>query len=602
MKQKSTIGIRRSLSNLAFMLRYAVKYTPGYVAAVCLFEAFAAAEVFMEFTYTTKYLLEVLEMGGTWRQAVSYMLFITFLVVLKIIAAGFLEQSLVPRAAEKLRKRLRMDLYQKAVELDLGRYDNPEYYNEFVWSINEASGRMDKILADLRRFVNSATAVVVNGIFFLTLDRVGLLFVVGSLLVTLVLHSHLGKLNFSRDLELKPLERKRDYFNRIFYLNDYAKEIRLNPVGDMLKESFAESNGAVFPVLKKYGKRQTAVAAAGTFFSNNLLLDVAYIGYLLYQTIFRNAFTFGSMIGLYQASSSLQNSMNRIAQLAPAFLQHSFYVEKIRTFLSFESQMADGSLPLKTEDFSSLTLKHVSFGYEGHPETLHDVSLKIQKGEKIAIVGYNGAGKTTLIKLLLRLYDVTGGSIQVNDTDIRRIKKSDYCRLFSSVFQDYKIFGATVADNVKMEPASQEDAPAVKEALEESGFHECLSSLEQGVWTELTKEFDDHGVNLSGGESQKVAIARTFYRPTPVIILDEPSSALDPISEYRLNQAMLRSAKDRTVIFISHRLSSTVLADRIYMLENGRIIEEGSHGELMARGGKYAEMFRLQSSQYQLDL
>ena len=129
------------------------------------------------------------------------------------------------------------------------------------------------------------------------------------------------------------------------------------------------------------------MAAAGTFFSNNLLLDVAYIGYLLYQTIFRNAFTFGSMIGPVSGFLFPAKQYEPIAQLAPAFLQHSFYVEKIRTFLSFESQMADGSLPLKTEDFSSLTLKHVSFGYEGHPETLHDVSLKIQKGEKIAIVG-----------------------------------------------------------------------------------------------------------------------------------------------------------------------------------------------------------------------
>lgn len=214
-------------------------------------------------------------------------------------------------------------------------------------------------------------------------------------------------------------------------------------------------------------------------------------------------------------------------------------------------------------------------------------------------MGYNGAGKTTLIKLLQRLYDVSEGSIKINGTDIRSVPLSEYRSLFSSVFQDYKLFGASVASNVKMEPVERSDELSVTSALKKSGFDTRLNELGQGIWTELTKEFDDSGVNLSGGESQKIAIARTFYRQTPIIILDEPSSSLDPVSEYTLNQTMLKSGRNRTVIFISHRLSSTVLADRIYMLENGRIIEQGSHRQLMAANGKYAEMFHLQSRQYQ---
>ena len=188
----------------------------------------------------------------------------------------------------------------------------------------------------------------------------------------------------------------------------------------------------------------------------------------------------------------------------------------------------------------------------------------------------------------------------MNGQDIREYDKKSYRSSFATVFQDYKIFASDIADNVKMDVAHETDRKKIEQALEQSGFAERLKTLPKGINTPLTREFEETGVNLSGGEAQKVAIARTFYQYCPIIILDEPSSALDPISEYQLNQAMLEAARDKTVIFISHRLSSTVMADRIYMLEQGRIIEQGSHRELMGLNGKYAQMFRMQAEKYSM--
>ena len=239
-----------------------------------------------------------------------------------------------------------------------------------------------------------------------------------------------------------------------------------------------------------------------------------------------------------------------------------------------------------------------------------------------------------MIKLLLRLYDVQRGKIRLNGQDIREYDRKNYRSQFATVFQDYKLFAAAIADNVRMDVAPGQtdrvgqpgasamsgasnraeatgkaeasdrieasDKKEIEQALEQSGFAERLASLPGGIQTPLTREFDAEGVNLSGGEAQKVAIARTFYKYCPIIILDEPSSALDPISEYQLNQAMLEAAKDKTVIFISHRLSSTVMADRIYMLEQGRIIERGNHKELMELDGAYAHMFRIQAEKYNI--
>ena len=234
---------------------------------------------------------------------------------------------------------------------------------------------------------------------------------------------------------------------------------------------------------------------------------------------------------------------------------------------------------------------------------LQSVDMEIRRGEKIAIVGYNGAGKTTLTKLLMRLYDPTEGSITYNGHDLREYELEDLRGRVAAVFQDYRIFAATVAENVvggelAEGTEGQRQRERVLNALTKSTFAGKLATLEKGIDTQLTREFEDDGVILSGGEAQKIAIARAFYQDADLIILDEPSSALDPNAEYELNRALYEYAEDKTVIFISHRLSTTRHADRIYMFDSGCLIEVGSHDELMAQNGKYAYMFNLQAENY----
>ena len=594
------IGLKRCYQNIFYMLGIVIRHTPGYFVNLCLFQIYCAVQVFFEFTYTLKTVLDFITEGAEYAEAVSYLLLMLALVLIKLVWAAWMENVAAPRAQEILHKKLRMELYRKAVELDQEQYDDPKYYNEFVWSINEAAGRMDLILQDFGNFLNQAARMLANGVFFVTLDLFGIVFIVSSLAVTLAANSYIGRLQFAQDTELKPIERKRSYFNRIFYLNDYAREIRLNPVAEQLKQEFSETNGKVYPIVDRYGKKNARAGLIGDFFSNDVLMNAAYLGYLVYQTVVRRALSYGSTMALFNASSSLKNSLRNLAVMLPKFEQHGLYVEKIRTFQAFESSMESGEVKLNAEEFEELSVENVSFAYGKDEDTLHHISLSVRAGEKIAIVGYNGAGKSTLIKLLLRLYDVQQGQVRLNGRNIREYDRESYRSLFTTVFQDYKIFAAAIADNVKMDVALEADRKEIERALEKSGFAERLASLSKGVDTPLTREFEEDGVNLSGGEAQKVAIARTFYKYCPVIILDEPSSALDPVSEYQLNQAMLDVAKDKTVIFISHRLSSTVMADRIYMLEQGRIIETGSHKELMGREGKYAQMFRMQAEKYNL--
>lgn len=250
----------------------------------------------------------------------------------------------------------------------------------------------------------------------------------------------------------------------------------------------------------------------------------------------------------------------------------------------------------------AIDIKDMSFRYDGaKKDTLKHISMHIEPGQKVAFVGENGAGKSTFTKLLMRLYDVTEGSICYGGEDIRNFTTEEYRNIFGSVFQDYQIYASSVQENVMMHGLKEEEKKQAEAALEQSGFSDRLKTLPDGLATALTREFNEKGVQLSGGEAQKVAIARLFAKKEQmqIAILDEPSSALDPRAEYELNKNIMNRVGNATVIFISHRLSTTRDADCIYMFENGEIIEQGTHQELMALGGQYADMFQCQAKYYQ---
>lgn len=594
--------MRRVCSNLWFLWKLCFKTAPGYMI-YHLYDAFRyQIVIFLEHTIGIQYVLYCAEYKEPFYKALIGIGLILIINMIQIIPDGYFINAMTYRTKPKLYQALKEQMYQKAAELDLSCYDDPKYYNEFVLAVAEAETSIDRFLTFLNSTVQSLTIVFSTGVFYLMTDSVGILFVGVSFILSFFLSKKLNKLNYDVRMAVNPWERKRSYASRVFYLNDYAKELRLNPeVAKRLKDDFEEANDAIMEEQKRVSKRRVGLSFLRYYCATDFVTDGLYVGYLILQAAVFHTIDYSSAVVLFNRTGSLRGGLRGLAEIGPNANENSLYIEKIRTFLAYEPKMKHGIGEEVPMGAGSLELKNVSFRYtEESEEILHDISLTVEPGERVAIVGYNGAGKTTLIKLLMRLYDPSAGTVSYHGKDIKEYVLSDYRNRVGVVFQDFKMYGATLLENVVLEDVGDGKAEeaAVTEALCKSGFGDRIETLPNGLSTGLTTEFDEKGVNLSGGESQKVAIARAFYRKADILIMDEPSSALDPIAEYNLNKAMHEAAVGKTVFYISHRLSTTRDADRILMLEKGRIIEEGTHDELLAKNGQYAEMWYAQAGKY----
>ncbi len=618
---KKKQSIRQVCSDQWFMINLCFSATPFFMCYL-IFEAIKLQiSIFFEHTVGIRYVLHTAETGGPFFKAMLYLVIIAICIEISAMCSAIFDQHLSLRQKPKLYKALKEQLYAKARELDLSGYDDPGYYNEFVLTVSEAEKSLDRFLLLVRQLFSGVTILITTGLFIFALDKGGLIFVLLSFVLSFIGAQMKNKINFKIRLLKNPIERRRAYNHRVFYLNEYAKELRLNPsVSEILYEDFEQTNDEIYDISKKHVKKLCWLGFFKNYLSRDFITDGIYSIYLVYRAAVLHAISYSSMVVLFNTIGRCIRSLNLIAESFPMAAENSLYIEKIRAFLAYESRIKSGNNIELSNEPRSLELRNVSFAYnEKDGNVLQNINMTVHPNEKIALVGYNGAGKTTLIKLIMRLYDTTDGDIYYDNVNIKDYEVGAYRNKIGAVFQDYKIYAATLEENVLLDSFEQKTdnkdrissqdireqdireqdvSEQVIAALEESGFGERLSSLKDGLDTPLSTEFEENGITLSGGESQKVAIARVFYKNANLIILDEPSSALDPVAEYNLNKAMQKIAQKTSVIYISHRLSTTRDADRIYMLEEGSIIESGSHRELLELDGKYAAMWNAQAGRY----
>ncbi|MBR3596809.1 MAG: ABC transporter ATP-binding protein [Clostridia bacterium] len=584
-----------ALKNYVYMLKFIGKHTPFMLFGYMFFDVLANLPWTLSNVVLLKYIIDVVT-EGTGYERIFYVLaaFVVFVIVTNLCTTLFYEAS-VPKQKEKLYFGIYKTIYEKAAKMDYEAYDNPEYYNDLVLAMNSMNDRAYNVLGNTQDILTNIAGVLTIGTVIVTIDPVCLVFVFLCVAIMTPIGRMIAKVNVERTEAMTPLDRKNLYFSRVFYLQDYAKELRLSGAGKMIERRYNKNIFDRITTISPYLRRQWQLYFCQESLPMTLLIYLGITLLMGYKAIVTKEVGMGDFAATFNGAASISNSVFAITSwFAISFRENGLYIEKFKRFMNAKEKIINGTDKTVYKKPVTIKFQNVSFKYPGTEKyVLRNINLEISPYKKIALVGYNGAGKTTLTNLLLRLYDVTDGKITIDGKDIRDWDIKTYHENFAAVFQDFSLFGATLGENVSMNDSPE--AEKVKKALEASNFER---ELPDGTDSMLLREFDDNGVSLSGGEAQKIAIARAFYKDCAFAVLDEPSANLDPIAEYALNHSMTKAAEDKTVIFISHRLSTTVMADEIYMLENGEIVEHGTHEELLEKDGKYAYMFRLQAEKY----
>lgn len=602
-KQQEKLPISRILSNYLYLLKYAFQKDASLILIIFITYIFGGVGyASIETIFMRVFINYLSDDSYSFQQTVVLVVGATIGMALIMAVDRCIESFTYPRII-RLSGMMQEEMIHKVAGIDLICYDCDTYYDDFVVAASQLEDMVMTAIYDFGRMGRNVVTVLVLSGLITSIDPIIAIFPVLGFLVNIFSRFHIMKLEYEYDVEKKTIMRRANYSKRVFYQPEYAKEIKLSHIEVPLQKQFHKAIDETIEIGKKYGIRISLWSLVNWITVFTFLSMFCVPLYLGYMALVVCKIGLGDVAALNNAQGIVRNRLDAINYCVERIQRAGLFCERFRKFMEYESKIegAEGTVDVPKEK-CVLEIKELSYRYDGaKKDTLKHINMRIEAGQKVAFVGENGAGKSTLTKLLMRLYDATEGRIEYGGRDIRDFNTKEYRDIFGSVFQNYQIYASSVQENVMMNKCKKRDENRVQDALSQSGFWNRLQTLPRGLDTMLTREFAEDGVLLSGGEAQKVAIARLFAKKERmhIAILDEPSSALDPKAEYELNQNILNKAGDATVIFISHRLSTTRDADCIYMFENGEIVEQGTHQELMGLDGKYAEMFRCQAKYYQ---
>ena len=597
-KKEPKLKLKRVIDNNLFMLKILHESAPWYIPIDFILTLMFSVAEFFSGSFMLKVIVDTL---GE-RDAEPYWLFIfvggLFLVhwLLSMFQNYFFNVLSIPMTMG-INRRMKQQMFAKMRAVELSCYEDPEFYEKYVKAMRESNQRAVGVLYNLEGLANQLFSLVANSILLCSIDPILMLFALIPFFSGF-LGKKLNKLRFDENNEQTKIAWHGDYIKRCFYLTDFAKEMRLTGMDDKMIADFEQNHRDYAKLKKKYGLR-VALFEYIIQMSHEVLTVLGASFYAVYAALVKTAISLGDCLVVLNSIGSVSGYLRNIVGTVTKVHDHALYIENLRTFLDYEPKIKENPQGMRACG-GVVEVKDVTYRYIGaEQDAIKGISMTIHPGEKIALVGQNGSGKSTFVKLLLHLYQPTTGSITMDGQGVDDFELKSWRKCFETVFQDYRTFAVSVGENVLLRPMRDEaDRQRVTEALKLSGAWERVEKMPRGIDTVLTREFDDKGIVLSGGEAQKVVLARVFASNSPYIILDEPSSALDPVAEYQVFENIMKECNDRGLIFISHRLSSAVLADKVYLFDGGCIVESGTHAELMKLGGKYAEMFHKQAQNY----
>ncbi|MBQ4104275.1 MAG: ABC transporter ATP-binding protein [Clostridia bacterium] len=590
-------GKNSTFKDIIYGLKILNKYSKGLVLTrVLAMFGFWFFTGFIEEILFLKYLLNALENGASFVEFVKICLIFLGLSILGKFLLNYFDYLTCVKH-KVFYKKMNEKIFQKAKNLDMDCFYNPEFFDKYK--------RATEVITDnhFDNFAYAFSCVVVGGFtgiflvaYVVSVDPKMLLLLLTGLVVV-AFEGVKSKLNINKDKEMTIHKRSKAYIKRTIYLREFSKDMRTSGVYGVLHKRFEDAVNKNREIIKKYGYKIALLEMMTGLFGMALPVATSY-AYATYRYVVKRNLALSDFSVIVTAMNNLKDVVNDLSDGISTVKRESMYFKNLVEFLEYENKVVNGTKI--ADEFKTVEFKNVTFTYpEAKEPTLKNFDFKLSKGQTVAIVGENGAGKSTFVKLLLRFYDVTDGEILYNGVNIKEYDIDSLRERISTVFQDYKVFALSVAENVLCkEIETNEELIKAVEAMKNSGAYDFVENLPEKENTVITREFDEKGVGLSGGEQQKLAVARVFAGNTDLAILDEPSSAFDPVAEYKMYENLIEATKDKTVIYISHRLSSAVLSDKIFVISDGTVKESGGHKELMELNGIYSNMFTLQAESY----
>ncbi len=515
------------------------------------------------------------------------------------ILINFFEPKL-SNQIQHLRTKLSLNLSNYILNMDYEYMEMPEIIDkkqkaiEFIYS----GVGIDSFTFSAETMISS-TIQCIGYIYLLFLINPFIIFIIISLsIINAIFQSKTEKYSYQAEMEIVRPNRRGSYIDYICSDFGFVKEIKIYGIINWILNKKNYYNEIKLKAFDKVCNKFVFLGVVST--TLNTLSNMLVYLYLVWQ-LFGGKILIGDFTMYLSSINNFSNSISVIFSSFVKFSQVNRYLDNYIEFKKLKNKIntLESKINIKNFDKYEIEFKNVSFKYPGQENyVLKNISFKIHHGERISIVGKNGAGKTTFIKLLMRLYDPSEGEILLNGINIKQINYFDYINLFSVVFQDFKLFAFTIKENIMLDKSELTSDDKCNQILNEVGLGSKINNLDKGIHTGIGKQFDDNGIELSGGESQKLAISKAIFKDSPIVILDEPTSALDPLAEYEIYKNFDNLVKNKTSIYISHRLSSTRFSDTIIVLDYGKILEVGNHDELIKLNGTYKEMFEKQSHFY----
>lgn len=592
-----------NMKRLKMFFALSFKISPSYIFTLLISTIAQSGQIFLN-VILPKFLIDELIGSGD----ANRLLVLGALVVGANLFFAFFNQVMKRIMDLKniyMREKMSEAMAEKIMKVEFSCLENPYYLDlkeRAVFACTNQSA-METLILNVARTLKSIITLIGLLVIMFTLSWVFVLLLILTIAIILLVQKKFSNYQMKFFQEIIPVNRKYGYYVGMAFNDKIQKDIRLYGMNKMLTDRVTFYNEEINTWFSAYYKKQGKfLGIYGIISDLQSAIAYGYVGLRVITDTFGKRIGIGSFTMYVSAAINFTKATMEIGESIITVLQTLGYLEPFMEFMSLPDEESIGGTQKFSGKLESIRFEHVSFSYpNSEHKVLEDISFEIKQGEKISIVGLNGAGKTTLIKLICRLYHPNEGKIYINGHDIFEYEHDSYMKGIAAIFQDYKLFAFSIKENVSCRNQDS-DSKKVLEILESISMKEKVENLPNGMDSMFGKSYDEAGIEMSGGEGQKIAIARALYKDATLIILDEPTSALDPIAEAEIYENFNHLVGDKTAIYISHRMSSSVFCDKILILDKGRISDFDTHKNLMQKKESlYYQLFQSQAENYRID-